>query len=77
MKRHGGVSQNWQILVSLNAPDSSGIPLNIYCYINTTDWAAFEAVQSEILEHVVLMAPQFGLSVYNSVAGVDLRNRRL
>ncbi|MBE6318319.1 MAG: mechanosensitive ion channel family protein [Bacteroidales bacterium] len=77
LKSHGGVSQNWQILVSLNAPDSSGIPLNIYCYINTTDWAAFEAVQSEILEHVVLMAPQFGLSVYNSVAGVDLRNRRL
>lgn len=71
--KHTMISNQWQILVNLLNGDSSGQPLQIYCYVATADWTIFEAVKSEVLEHAIASARKFDLSVYNSVAGIDLR----
>ncbi len=60
-----GIAQNQQLLVQLLDPNINGIPLQIYCFTNTTDWAKFEAIQSDIMEHVVVTIPAFGLSLYS------------
>lgn len=57
---HPLVATDQQILVNLTAPSPEGMPLQIYCY-TTTAWTAYEAVQSEIFEHIALMCPRFGL----------------
>ncbi len=69
---HPMVSNKWQILVNLLNVTNVGTPLQIYCYANTTDWTMFEAIQSEILEHTIITAPKFGLSIYNAIAGDDI-----
>lgn len=69
---HEMVSNEWQILVSLQDCTNVGTPLQIYCYAKTTDWMKYEAIQSEIVEHALSTAPLFELSIYNAVAGVDL-----
>ena len=69
---HSMVSNKWQILVNLLNVTNVGTPLQIYCYANTTDWTMFEAIQSEILEHTIITAPKFGLSIYNAIAGDDI-----
>lgn len=70
---HPMVAHNQQILVSLNDQTGDGLPVQLYCYAATTDWAAFEAIQSEIVEHIVAICPTMYLTVYNSVSGKDIR----
>lgn len=72
LKRHPMVAGNQQILARLMEQTENGIPLQVYCYAATTDWAAYESIQSEIVEHIVSICPTMYLSVYNSVAGKDL-----
>ncbi len=57
---HPLIGTDQQILVNLMKPSPEGMPLQIYCY-TTTAWTAYEAVQSEIFEHIALMCPRFGL----------------
>lgn len=57
---HPLVATDQQILVNLMKPSPEGMPLQIYCY-TTTAWTAYEAVQSEIFEHIALTCPRFGL----------------
>lgn len=71
LMNHPMVGKDQQILVNTVTPTPEGLPLHIYCY-STTAWTAYEAVQSEILEQVVLMAPVFEIGVYNSPAGKDV-----
>lgn len=43
-----------------------GIPVNIYCFSVTTQWEAFEAVLSAVMEHALLAASWFGLEVLSA-----------
>lgn len=70
---HPLIGTDQQILVRIMDPTPNGIPLQIYCY-TTTAWTAYEAVQSEIFEHLTAIAPQFDLTMYCSPAGTDLAN---
>ena len=45
---------------------ANGIPLQIYAFTATTDWKTFEAIQSSIVEHLIITAPTFKLAVYTS-----------
>lgn len=70
---HPLVATDQQILVRIMTPDASGYPLQIYCY-TTTAWTAYEAVQSEIFEHIAAVAPTFGLRLFNNPSGRDLKS---
>lgn len=70
---HPLIGKDQQILVNIKVPDGNGFPLQIYCY-TTTAWTAYEAVQSEIFEHIAAMAPKFGLRLYNAPSGNDLKS---
>lgn len=45
-------------------PSPQGVPLELYCYTNTTVWVEYEAVQGEIFDHLIAMLPHFGLCLY-------------
>lgn len=68
---HPLIGTDQQILVRVMEPGAYGIPLQIYCY-TTTAWTAYEAVQSEIFEHLAAVAPLFDITMYCSPAGTDL-----
>lgn len=51
-----------------------GIPLQIFCYVNTVDWPKYEAIQSDIIETIIAAAPAFGLSAYSAPASRDMVN---
>lgn len=52
-------------MVRLMPAEATGVPMQLYCFTNTTVWPDYEAIQSEIMEHVIAAASQFGLTVYN------------
>lgn len=67
-----GISNDHQILVRLMAPTENGIPLQIWCFTSTTAWTAYEAIQSDLFEHIAITAPDFGLRIFNETSGADV-----
>lgn len=63
---HPGISNDDNIIVRLLSPDANGTPLEIYCFTSTTDWLAYEAIRSQIFEHIAVSAPDFGLRIFNA-----------
>ncbi|PKI15898.1 mechanosensitive ion channel family protein [Colwellia sp. 12G3] len=53
----------------------TGLPLEIYCFANTTDWLAYEAIQADIFDHLFAIAPQFDLRVFQHPSGHDWQQR--
>lgn len=51
-----------------------GIPIQIYCFTKTTDWAEYEGVQSDIFDHLFAAAPEFDLEVYQQPSGGDFHH---
>jgi len=49
----------------------SGLPLEIYCFANTTDWVAYEAIQADIFDHLFAIAPHFDIRVFQHPSGFD------
>ena len=53
-------------------PTQSGLPLQLYFFVNTVEWKAFEHMQSDIFDHVYAIVAEFGLRIYQTPAGSDL-----
>lgn len=62
---HPKISNTSDLIVRLMQPEAYGTPLQLYCFTNVTTWVIYEAIQSEIFEHLAAVAPQFGLTIYN------------
>ncbi len=61
------------LLVRQMDPTPEGLPLEIYCFTNTTVWASFEQIQSDIFDHLYAVLPEFGLSAFQNPSGNDFR----
>ena len=48
-----------------------GLPLEIYCFANTTEWVEYENIQSDIMDHLLASAESFGLEVYELNGGIN------
>lgn len=72
LRQHPYIDLANTLLISLKPPTPQGYPLDIYCYMSTADWNAFEAIKADILEHVAAIAPTFGLSIYAQPSSRDM-----
>ncbi|CAB5280364.1 MscS mechanosensitive ion channel [Burkholderia multivorans] len=52
---------------------AEGIPLELYCFTDTTTWVDYEAIQSDLFDHLIAILPAFGLRVYQHPSGFDMR----
>lgn len=50
-------------------PGETGIPLEIYCFANTTDWLKYEDIQSDIFDHLYAIMPEFDLYPFQNPTG--------
>lgn len=48
-----------------------GLPIQLYFFTNTTVWAEYEEIVSEIFEHLLAVIPYFGLEVFQRSASRD------
>ena len=53
---------------------SSGLPLELYCFANTTDWVKYEAIQADVFDHLFAIAPHFDLRIFQHPTGFDWKN---
>ena len=62
----------YTLIVRQLAPGPEGLPLELYCFSNDQDWAAYESIQSDVFDHILAILPEFGLRVFQSPSGHDL-----
>ena len=74
LRNHGQVHQGMTLLVRQLAPTTSGLPLEIYCFTNSTAWVVYEGIQSDIFDHLLAILPEFGLRVFQEAGGADFRH---
>ncbi|WP_216935509.1 MULTISPECIES: mechanosensitive ion channel family protein [unclassified Acinetobacter] len=73
LQQHSGISKNHSLMVRQLQPTSEGLPLEIYAFTNTTAWADYENIQSDIMDHLLAIIPEFGLKVYQAPSGFDIK----
>ncbi len=74
IRNNPGIHQSGMtLMVRQLSPTPEGLPLEIYCFTNTTAWTEYEAIQSDIFDHLLAIAPEFNLRVYQAPSGSDMR----
>lgn len=72
LREHPRTHKELMIMVRQMQPTSEGLPLEIYCFSNTTVWLEYEQIQSEIFDHILAVIPEFGLRIFQRPSGNDL-----
>lgn len=72
LQAHPGVHQQMTLLVRQLAPGTEGVPLEVYCFSKSTEWAVYEGLQADLFDHFLAIAPEFGLRIFQQPAGSDL-----
>ncbi|WP_273807927.1 MULTISPECIES: mechanosensitive ion channel family protein [unclassified Pseudomonas] len=75
LRAHPGVHQGMTLLVRQMPLSGEGLPVEIYCFTNTTVWAQYESIQGDIFDHLLSILPEFGLHVFQHPSGRDFRKR--
>ncbi len=68
---HKEVNNNLTLMVRQLQSSQYGLPLEIYCFANTTEWIEYETIQSDIMDHLLASAESFGLAVYELNGGIN------
>lgn len=74
LKEHPRTHKELMIMVRQMQPTSEGLPLEIYCFSNTSVWPEYEQIQGEIFDHILAVIPEFGLRIFQRPSGNDLTN---
>ncbi|MDC3418370.1 mechanosensitive ion channel family protein [Aquibacillus salsiterrae] len=73
LQQHPGIRQDMILMVRQLAPSENGLPIEIYAFTNDIRWAVYESIQSDIFDHLLAIAPEFGLQLFQSPSGRDFK----
>ena len=71
LHRHPLIHHDMTIMVRTLEPNGNGLPIQFYCFTTTTEWIAYESIQSEIMEHFASMMPLFELYPFQTSGARD------
>lgn len=72
LKANSGIHPDMTLMVRMLQPTPEGVPLELYCFTNTTAWLDYEAIQSDIFDHLLAILPEFGLRAFQAPGGADV-----
>ena len=64
IKQHPIVAKDLDIIIAQRQPGQFGLPIEVYFFLTQKDWAPFEKIQSDIFDHLIAMASDFDLKLY-------------
>lgn len=67
------IHQGMTLLVRQLQPTDRGLPLEIYCFTSDTAWANYEAIQSDLFDHLLSIMPEFGLTSFQVTSATAIR----
>lgn len=73
LRTHPKVNQNLTLMIRQLQPTAEGMPIELYFFSDGTEWIPYERLQAEVFDHLLATVHQFGLKVFQSPTGLDLR----
>ena len=70
---HPNVNHEMMSMVRQLQSTNYGVPIELYFFTATTQWVEYEGIQAEVFDHMFAVAPRFGLRVFQSPSGLDLK----
>ena len=64
LRSHPIVNKNLDLIIAQREPAQFGVPIEVYFFLTDKVWNEFETIQSDIFDHLLAMAPKFGLNLY-------------
>lgn len=72
LKNHDRVHKTYTCMVRQLQPTSSGLPMELYFFTDTTVWADYETIQADIFDHLMAVLPHFELTVFQNMNSTDM-----
>lgn len=76
INNHPMISKELTRMVRQLAPTESGVPLEVYVFVNDTTWVNYEAAQSDIFDHLLAVAEFFDLRIFQNPSSFDFNKLR-
>lgn len=70
---HPQINQELTVLVRQLEPNLNGLPIQIYAFSREKDWVKYEAIQADIFDHLLAVAKEFDLDIFQQPSGKDFR----
>lgn len=70
---HPGLNTTVAQMVRQLPPGENGLPIEIYAFTKNTNWQEFELVQADIFDHILSVAEEFGLRIFQNPTGYDVK----
>lgn len=61
------VNQDLDLIIAQKEPTECGLPIRVYFFSRVKTWHDYECIQSDIFDHLLAMAPRFGLKLYQGI----------
>ena len=61
------VNQDLDLIIAQKEPTEHGLPIRVYFFSRVKAWKEYERIQSDIFDHLLAMAPRFGLKLYQGI----------
>lgn len=74
ISQHPGIDQEKTMMIRQLASGENGIPMEIYAFTRDTAWLSYEGVQSDIFDHILAVAGEFGLRIFQMPSGYDIKS---
>ncbi len=65
------INENLTFLIRQLQPGAEGLPIEIYVFATTTAWVKYEEIQADIFDHIMAVANEFELKVFQNPTGND------
>jgi miniconductance mechanosensitive channel len=72
LRANRSIHEGMTLLVRQLQPGPEGLPIELYCFTNETDWGVYEEIQSDLFDHILAIVPEFDLRVFQNPTGADL-----
>jgi len=73
LEAHPKIHNDMTFLVRQLQPSEKGLPIEIYVFSNDQEWANYEAIQSDIFDHILAIVPEFNLKIFQNPTGDDFK----
>lgn len=69
LRSHPKIKQDMTVMVRQLANENKGIPIEIYCFTDTTAWVEYEAIQADIFDHFYSTSTFFDIEIFQEPSG--------
>jgi miniconductance mechanosensitive channel len=72
LSNHPKIHKDMTLLVRQLQPGNQGLPIEIYCFTNDTNWGTYEGIQGDLFDHILAIIHEFDLRVFQDPTGSDI-----